>query len=282
MLLLASTSDLVRLTTSGTANIDVHASYVDGIGTIAPGRLNTTISTATTTTIVDSPGSGVFRTVKSLVIRNRHASTSNTVTVIHTDGTNAMELIKVTLAAGETLYYEEAAGFWTTDVGGRNKVAQYGNVGVAVGSGMNVVVLASDVTNNNGTANTIADVTGLSFSVLAGKTYYFEFNVIYTAAATATGSRWSLNGPASPTYLCYTSEYSLTTSTTTRNAGLQAYDTPSGANATSGATGNNWAFINGVIRPSADGTLIARFASEVASSAIVAKTGSFVRYQQIN
>lgn len=282
MLLLASTSDLVRLTTSSTADIDVHASYVDGIDTITPGRKNTTISSATTTTVVASPGSGVFRTVKAMVIRNRHASTSNTVTVIHTDGTNAMELIKVTLAAGETLYYEEAAGFWTTDVGGRNKVAQYGNVGVAVGTGMNVVVLASDVTNNNGTANTIADVTGLSFSVLNGKTYYFEFNILYTAAATSTGSRWSLNGPASPTYLNYTSEYSLTTTTTTRNPGYQAYDSPSGANATSASTGNNWAFINGVIRPSADGTLIARFASEVSSSAIVAKAGSFVRYMQID
>ena len=38
----------------------------------------------------------------------------------------------------------------------------------------------------------------------------------------------------------------------------------------------------GITLTSADGTVVARFASEVASSAIVAKTGSFVRYQQID
>jgi hypothetical protein len=40
--------------------------------------------------------------------------------------------------------------------------------------------------------------------------------------------------------------------------------------------------VTGVIQPSANGTLVARFASEVSSSAIVAKAGSFVLYQQIN
>lgn len=282
MLLLASTSDKIRLTTTATANIDVHASWVDGVSTITPGRTNTTISSATTTDIVASPGASVYRTVKSLIIRNRHASTSNTLTLIHTDGANAMELIKLTLAAGWTLYYEEGAGFWITDINGRNQSAQYGNVGVSTGSGETTVVLGSDVTNNNATANTIADVTGLSFSVLNGKTYRFEFDIIYTAAATTTGSRWSINGPSTPTYLTYESTYSLTTTTATFNAHLQAYDSPAASNATSATTGNNLAFINGVIRPSADGTLIARFASEVSSSAIVAKAGSSVRYQQLD
>jgi hypothetical protein len=280
MLLLASTSDKIRLITSATANIDVHASYVDGVSSITPGRLNTTIAAVTTTDIVGSPGSGVFRTVKAIVCRNRHASANNTLTLVHTDGTNAMELIKVTLAAGETLYYEEAAGFWVTDVGGRNKTAQYGNVGVASPSGDSLVVLASDVTNNNATANTIADVTGLSFSVLNGKTYIFEFNILYTAAATTTGSRWSINGPTT-THLNYESIYSLTATTATFNALLQAYDSPAAANATS-LTASNWAWITGIIRPSADGTVIARFASEISSSAIVAKAGSSVRYRQVD
>jgi hypothetical protein len=193
-----------------------------------------------------------------------------------------MELIKLTLAAGWTLYYEEGAGFWITDINGRNQSAQYGNVGVSTGSGLTTVVLGSDQTNSNASANTIADVTGLSFSVVAGKTYLFGFNIIYTAAATSTGSRWSINGPGSPTYLTYESIYSLTTTTATFNAHLQAYDSPAASNATSATTGNNWAVINGVIRPSADGTLVARFASEVSSSAIVAKAGSSVRYQQLD
>ena len=142
-------------------------------------------------------------------------------------------------------------------------------------------MLAADVTNNNGTANTIADVTGLSFSVTSGKTYNFCFVIIYTAAATTTGSRWSINGPAA-TSLYYHSSYSLTTTSTTENEGLSTYNVPAASNASSAATGSNIAVIEGIIKPSASGTVIARFASEVAGSAIVAKTGSYVEYKQLN
>lgn len=113
MLLLASTSDKIRLTTSSTADTDVHASYCDLTTgpTVTPGRKNTAINTATTTDIVAAPAASTYRTVKALTIRNRHASTSVDVTVIHTDGTNAMELIKKTLTAGQSLHYHEGRGF---------------------------------------------------------------------------------------------------------------------------------------------------------------------------
>ena len=54
MINLASTSDKLRLTTSGAATVEVHASWVDLNGTtVTPGRTNTAdISTATTTDIV--------------------------------------------------------------------------------------------------------------------------------------------------------------------------------------------------------------------------------------
>jgi len=60
-----------------------------------------------------------------------------------------------------------------------------------------------------------------------------------------------------------------------------AYDNPAASNATSAATGGNIAIIEGFIRPSANGTLIARFASEVANSAITAKAGSIVQYMAV-
>jgi hypothetical protein len=146
---------------------------------------------------------------------------------------------------------------------------------------VNTTMISSDVINNNGTANTIADVTGLSFSVTSGNTYKFKFVIAYTAAATTTGSRWSINGPAT-TFLYYYSNYSLTTTTITNNQGLSSYDVPAASNATSATTGSNIAIIEGVIKPSANGTVIARFASEVSASAITAKTGSYVEYKQIN
>jgi hypothetical protein len=114
MLLLTSTSDLVRVVTDATADIEVHASWVDNnAGTITPGRTNTaSITTATTTTVVGSPAASTQRNVKHLSIRNNHASTTCTVTVEHTDGTNVEGLIKVSLLAGESLRLD-AAGRWS-------------------------------------------------------------------------------------------------------------------------------------------------------------------------
>lgn len=113
MLLLTSTSDLVQLVTgTATTNIEVHASWVDNnAGTITPGRQNTIISTATTTTIVPAPGSGVQRNVKGVYITNTSASTSCQATVVHTDGTNGSDLMGVTLLGGENLGYRED-GSW--------------------------------------------------------------------------------------------------------------------------------------------------------------------------
>lgn len=144
------------------------------------------------------------------------------------------------------------------------------------------VWLQNDVVNNNAVANTIADVTGLSFPVLANNTYYFKFRIIYTSAATTTGSRWSINGGAT-TFMNYESRYTLTATSITNNQGLSAYNSPSGVSASS-LSANNIAIIEGIIRPSADGTVIARFASEISNSAITALGNgrSYVEYQIIN
>ena len=196
---------------------------------------------------------------------------------MHTDGTNAMELIKVTLTAGETLHYDEGAGFTVKDSSGciKTKDTITGNIVSAV----NIVVLGADVTNNNGVANTIQDVTGLSFAVTAGERYWFEFIIPYTSAATTTGSRWTINGPAAPTLLNYRSEYTLTATSITDNCAT-AYDIPAASNASS-LTAGNIATIWGIIKPSSNGTVIARFASEILSSAIVAKAGATLRWIRV-
>lgn len=282
MLLLASTTDEIRLVTSAAVSVDVHASYVDlASGAATPGRANTAIVTATTTTVVASPAASTYRTVKTLHIRNKHASTSCDVTVVHRQsGPTDSELVKVTLLAGDALHYDQHNGFTVRDNFGRIKRREDSLIDAA-SPDFSTVVLASDVTNSNATANTIADVTGLSFAVAAGNTYWFRFFIMYTAAATTTGSRWSINGPASPTLLIYKSEYSLSTTSRTINEGLSAYDSPAAASASSAATTSNCAWIEGFITPSALGTVIARFASEVSSSAIVAKAGSILHYQQV-
>lgn len=118
MLLLTSTSDLVRVVTDGTEPIDVQASWVDlSAGQPIPGRQNTKISTATTTTVVPSPGASVQRSVRGLSVHNDHATTSALVAVVHTDGTNVVKVMECSLDAGYTLRYD-GAGFAVFDTAG--------------------------------------------------------------------------------------------------------------------------------------------------------------------
>ena len=139
----------------------------------------------------------------------------------------------------------------------------------------NLVTLNSDVASTASTA--FQDVTGLSFPVTAGTTYRFKATIIYTASATTVGSRWAVNGPASPTLLAYNSVWTLT-ATTNSAANAAAYDTGT-ASATSATTAGNIATVEGIIIPSASGTFIIRFAPETATaSGTVVKAGSTLEW----
>ena len=108
MLILASTSDLIQVITGSAVTTAVHASWVDNAaGTITPGRTNTAISTAATTTVVASPASSTYRNVRFLSIRNTHASSQNTITVQHTDGTTTAILWRGILMAGMCVQLDE-------------------------------------------------------------------------------------------------------------------------------------------------------------------------------
>jgi hypothetical protein len=113
MLLLTSTSDIIRLVTgAAVATITVHADYVDNAsGTITPGRTNTAITTAATTTVVAAPAASTQRNVKGLYITNNNATTSCQVTVQHFDGTTSTDLMSVTLLAGENMILDQE-GQW--------------------------------------------------------------------------------------------------------------------------------------------------------------------------
>ena len=113
MLLLTSTSDIVRLTTSAaTSTIEVHSSFVDMSGTtITPGRANTRITTATTTTIVDSPAASTQRNVRAIYVTNNSTGTNCIVGVEHFDGINSVELVQFVLLPGERMGYRED-GSW--------------------------------------------------------------------------------------------------------------------------------------------------------------------------
>jgi len=136
MLLLTSTSDILRLTTgTATTTIEVHASYIDNAaGTITPGRTNTRITTAATTTVVASPGASTQRNVKGLYITNNSAGTTCLVGVEHFDGTNSVELMQFNLLPGENMTFNEDGGWRHRDANG----AEYPPSGLGAYNGRTV------------------------------------------------------------------------------------------------------------------------------------------------
>ncbi len=136
MLLLCSTSDVIKIVTDSAATIDVQASWIDLISsTVTPGRTNTNISSATTTTVVASPASGHTINVKRMSIFNKHATLSCTVTVQHYDGTNTVVLDQRVLGPGSLLLFTEDGGFFPANSGGPPTRPWYGVVNGAYGNG---------------------------------------------------------------------------------------------------------------------------------------------------
>lgn len=277
MTTLIGANDTLRVVTSSAANIDVVSLYSTlSSGTTTRGKSRVAISSATTTTIVAAPGAGNERVVYNISLKNKHSSLSCTVTLQDYDGTTSFDRFTLVLGPGEQAI-SDGMGDWSFFTAqGAQKLSQSTGILSPTINATQTQVLPSDVVNNNSTANTMQDVTGLSFPVVAGGVYQFEFFIGYTAAATTTGSRWGLNGP-SFSRLVVASSVSLTATTNTLGT-VVGYNLPAASSASSAATTGNMAYMTGTITPSVDGTVIARFASEISASAITAKAGSLLKW----
>lgn len=241
--------DLLTVVTSGGADVSVHVSYSDRMGQqpFIDGRKNTAITTATTTTVLEGPTSNAsaVRQITCLNIRNIDVTT-NTVTVKHNDGTTNVEVWKGDLIAGAQLQWTERNGWQTIST---------------LPSGATLYTAPADVANS--AADTLADFTGLTHTVEAGDKYRFRAVCHFSADATTSGSRWTINGPAATAASTgYMSKYSLTATSQTVNYGLAAVQLPAAANATSAATTGNIAIVEGYYTPSTAGTFAIQFAAE--------------------
>jgi len=277
MIILISTDKLqVKLNGSVATNqLQCFTSWRDRTSTtFVAGRTSVNTNNTTDVDIVGSPASDAQRVVDLVNIYNND-TTSATVTIKFDVGGVECILWKGILNPQERVEYTDANGFRSFTNGGAEKVQQA--VGMIASTELIVVVIEADIINNNATLNTLQDVTGLFFNAVANSSYYFEIVCVYNAAATTTGSRWTINCPAT-TFLNYQSEYTLTATTKTFNS-LSAKQMPAASNASSLALGNV-ATIWGIIKPSASGTVQVQFASEIANSAITYKSG-FIRYRQI-
>lgn len=284
MLLCIGTTDKIQVITSAAGKIDTHASYADYNGTaVSLGRENNSITTAATTDVVDAPGSGVTRNVKTLNVSNAHASVTNTVTIQHTDGTTVAEIEKVTLLPGERIAIREGVPTRVIDANGLEKT----NPNAAV----TYKRLASDYTNSTVTAS---KVTNLDFPVPAG-TYVFEYYLLYQSAATTTAIKLSVNHSGTVSKIAYWARNLTGLATAADGIGDQDVLTTTGgvmqgwaaraksAAATMVGVGVDTAnadmlmVVEGIVIVTADGNLELYGASEVAASLITILAGSSLR-----
>jgi len=122
---LDATTQSIEIATSSIADLDWIVSWVDSTTTaFTPGSAHGTVAAITTTTIVAAPAASTQRGVKHVSLRNRHASTSQTVTVKKDVSTTEYEIAKATLAAGESLVYEDGAGWQVYNSSGMLATAQ--------------------------------------------------------------------------------------------------------------------------------------------------------------
>jgi len=282
MLILTQITDKIQVKLSGsvtTSQLECYAAYRDStVNSILPGRSVILTSNTTPVDIVSSPAISTSRSVEYLSVYNSD-STSATVTVLLNDNGTSYEINVATLLAGQKMEYQSGLGFRVLDqFGSIEESLAYADFPV---TGWDSVILGTDVINDNAVANTMQDVTGLSFPVTSGKTYWFRFNFLLIPAATTTGHRFSINGPAT-SFLQYQSLFIASTTSASLNiTGINAYDLPASATATSPSSGGT-CWLEGIATFSAGGTLIGRFASEVAASAITTKAGSVVYYKQLD
>lgn len=279
MLNLALTTDKLQITTSSTAAIDVHCSFVDRSSdglTITPGKQNTAISSAATTDVVAVPGASTVRNIKTINARNKDASASNDLTVIYNANGTSYELFKATVRSGEHLEYIEGVGWFVIS----SDTAKF-----------RTLKLGSDDAK---TSTTPATVSGLTIATGVG-TFIFEYFIVHQTAATTTGHKESVNHTGTVTAFNYWDE--IVSATTTASDGVQDQDvilTTGGlinvnaGRAKSTAGLGAWVsgdtinadlltIIRGITTVTVDGNLELYWATEVAASASTVKAGSALR-----
>jgi hypothetical protein len=138
--------------------------------------------------------------------------------------------------------------------------------------------LVQKPTTTSTTSTGLADLPGLSFSVIASKEYVFEFWGTYTSTTTTTAPYFAVNGPTLGTNGLLVMGTSPPSDTGKRFDAATAYDTPMGPGGvvTIGQV-NNWAVWGYVQTGASAGTLSMRYRTDVSGESISVQAGAFGR-----
>lgn len=163
---LNSPNDKLQLVTGSGVSTDYAVVYTDtGVVRFEDGTLTSdgNVTTATTTDIVGSPQARVVRRVLEICVRNKHASSTQTVTLQKSVNGTAVALTPaVTLAAGEMLMYRTNTGFQVFDSSGRLKTS-------ASGTFRPSQLMANPAFQTNDITSTVALGTGWCAASYMGK-----------------------------------------------------------------------------------------------------------------
>jgi hypothetical protein len=138
--------------------------------------------------------------------------------------------------------------------------------------------LEADATNST---TTLSDVLGSSESPFAidlspSTNCYFNFTVAFQTAATTTGIKLAVNGPASPTYVVYETKIPTDAAGSFHVEQCTTWDCGSATSGIDAANTPRLAHITGIVsRGASTETLTLRFASEVAGSTVTILKGSY-------
>ncbi len=114
MIFLSDIDEKLEITTSSAADIDYQSNWVDVIPTTSaiPGSTQGKITSATIVDLIPSPAASTVRQIKSISIRNRHATDTNTIS-INKNVASVQYLITadIVLGAGEIITYEDTVGW---------------------------------------------------------------------------------------------------------------------------------------------------------------------------
>lgn len=132
------------------------------------------------------------------------------------------------------------------------------------------------------TTTTLANTTGLSFAVTSGVTYRFRALIVFRTAALTTGIKLGVTTPA---FTVFTGNCSIPFAADGAGGIWHGFLTTSGDSVTStGVPAINTdllAVMDGLIVPSANGTVQVQHATEVAASAATIRRGSTLSYKAL-